>query len=199
MTWLEHSNAAKGWLFPEERDALHDYATIGQLRSSTAMEIGGYCGKSAIVIGDAVRSSGNDGVLFSLDWHRGSPEMAPNRECHHPEMVDADGLFDSLPHFRRNIRAAGLEDWVVPIIGMSRRVASACFDVPVGLLFIDGAHDFEGVLFDYLAFARNVRSGGFLIFHDATIPAIDAVAKRAETEGFEFETQVESMRVLRAR
>lgn len=188
MSWREHSDNAKGWLFPEERDALYEYARY--TTHPVAIEIGGYCGKSAIALAAAGKR------VFSVDWHRGSPEMAPDRECHDPEMIGADGLFDSLPHFRRNIQAAGLEQTVIAVVGAST-VAGLWLSVPCGLLFIDGAHDEVGVLADYELWAHNVVPGGYLIFHDATISWIGEVAERACREGFEFVEQVGCMRVLR--
>lgn len=193
MTWQEASDAAKGWLLTEERDALHRHAsTVAKL--GPLAEIGGYCGKSAIVLGDVARN--HDTVLFSIDWHRGSPEMAVGRECHHPEMM-TDGLFDSLPHFRRNLYAAGLEEYVVPIVGSSRSVG-LWWQTPLAFLFIDGAHDDNGVMWDYTVWQRHVIQGGLLAFHDVSIGGIAEAAKRASREGFEIVEQVETLRVLRA-
>lgn len=192
MTWQEASDAAKGWLFPDERDALHEHASkvahLGPLA-----EIGGYCGKSAIVLGEVARNY--DTVVFSIDWHRGSPEMAQGRECHHPEMM-TDGLFDSLPHFRRNVHEAGLELYVVPVVGASPSVG-LWWQTPLAFLFIDGAHDDDGVMTDYTMWSRHVVPGGMLAFHDVTIGGIDHAAKRAANEGFEVVEQVETLRVLR--
>jgi predicted O-methyltransferase YrrM len=192
MTWQEASDDAKGWLSTIERDALHDHAiTVAKL--GALVEVGGYCGKSAIALGAVARDAGT--VLFSVDWHRGSPEMAVGRECHHPEMM-TDGLFDSLPHFRRNVQRAGLEAWVVPVVGASPLVGRY-WQIPIGLLFIDGAHDEVGVNADFDLWAHHVVDGGILAFHDVTIPCIGAVAQRAETSGFEFVETADTLRVLR--
>lgn len=193
VSWEEHSDAAKGWLFPDERDALWDYASKVAHRGPL-LEIGGYCGKSAIVLGDAARVM--ESVLFSVDWHRGSPEMAADRECHDPDMM-TDGLFDSLPHFRRNVHAAGLEQWVVPVVGNSTTVGEY-WETPLSFLFIDGAHDDVGVARDYLLWSRHILAGGLLAFHDTTIPGIDETARRATREGFELVEQIDTLRILRA-
>lgn len=193
MTWQEHSDAAKGWLNPDERDALHDHACqvahLGPL-----LEIGSYCGKSAIVLGHAAQMA--ESVLFCVDWHRGSPEMAVGRECHHPEMMDGD-LFDSLPHFRRNIRNAGLEESVVAVVGNSATVGM-WWNIQLAFLFIDGAHDALGVRRDYELWARHMLPGGLLVFHDANIGDIGRTADRAAVEGFQVVQLVDTLRILRA-
>jgi predicted O-methyltransferase YrrM len=190
---FEVGAAAKGWLHPGEGEALHRYAMEAAVAGGPLLEIGGYCGKSACYLGAAAQQS--DTVLFSIDWHRGSPEMAPGRECHDPDMVGPDGVFDTLPHFRTTIRTAGLEDVVVPVAGSSLTVGRF-WRSPVAMLFIDGAHD-NGVLADFELFGPFVMRGGILAFHDADIPPIKAAGDLAEQVGFEPVEVVECLRVLR--
>src|SRR5512140_2188541 len=84
------------------------------------LEIGSYCGKSAIYLGAAARE--RDTVLFSVDHHRGSEENQPGWEWHEPDLVDAEvGEIDTLPFFRRTIHDAGLEGIVVAIVGDSAK------------------------------------------------------------------------------
>lgn len=192
MSWRDVADTTQGWLHDTDGPLLQQYALDAP--EGPFVEIGGYCGKSACWLGDAARTK--DTVLFSIDWHRGSPEMAVGRECHHPEMIGADGVFDTLPHFRRNIRAAGLEDWVIPIAAAST-VVGRYWQTPIGFLFIDGAHDDTGVMADYRHWAPHVIPGGYLLFHDVTIPGIGVAAQAAVDDGFDYVTQVESLRVLR--
>lgn len=199
-TWREVAETCLGWLHPAEGPALQRYANqaVDKCGSTYPMaEIGGYAGKSACWLGGVARY--RDVILFSIDWHRGSPEMASDRECHHPEMIGHDGLFDSLPHFRSNIRKAGLESHVVPVAGDSRTVGRY-WGIQLSLLFIDGGHDGETVESDFLWWHQNVVPGGFLLFHDATIPEIGGTADAAVESGrFQFVEQVDSLRVLRRR
>lgn len=192
--WEIVANKADGWLHPAEGPALHRYAdSVAHL--GPLAEIGGYAGKSACWIGSV--AAAHDTVLFSIDWHRGSPEMAEGRECHHPQMVGLDGVFDTLPHFRRNIREAGLEPWVVPVAGTSPLIGRY-WNIPLAFLFVDGAHDGPGVRADYDLWNEQVMPGGILAFHDTTIPEIGATADLAVSDGgFEFVEQVDSLRILR--
>jgi len=48
-------------------------ASLGPL-----LEIGSYCGKSAVYLGAAARAGGT--ILFSVDHHRGSEEQQPGQQ-----------------------------------------------------------------------------------------------------------------------
>lgn len=158
-------------------------------------EIGGYAGKSACWLGAVARD--HNTLLYSIDWHRGSPEMFIGRECHHPEMIDADGRFDSLPHFRRTIAQALLEDWVVPVVGRSQRIA-ARWQTPLAFVFIDGGHDDDTVMHDCMNWApRLTYPSGILAFHDVTIPGIARAVEKAVANGFELAERVDDLQILR--
>ena len=94
------------------------------------LEVGTYCGKSAVYLGAAARDGGT--VLFTVDHHRGSEENQAGWEHHDTDVVDpATGRMDTLPFFRRTIERAGLEDVVVGVVGQSPAVARA-WATPLG-------------------------------------------------------------------
>ncbi len=166
------------------------------------MEIGSYCGKSAVYLGAAAQQLGH--TLFTLDHHRGSEEMQAGWAHHDAEMVDpATGLFDSLLWLRATLTEAGLEATVVPIVGRSVTVA-AHWRTPLALLFIDGGHGHEVAHADYDAWARHVAPGGTLAIHDVfPDPAHGGrppheIYLRALADGFVEVDAVGSLRVLRA-
>ncbi len=101
------AEAARGFMPPDEGLALHDAAASVTV-DGPFLEIGSYCGKSAVYLGAAARARAT--VLFSVDHHRGSEENQPGWEWHEPDLVDpAVGKMDTLPLFRRTIHDAGLE------------------------------------------------------------------------------------------
>jgi predicted O-methyltransferase YrrM len=154
----------KGFMDAEEGAALHDACRSSVDAERPALEIGGYCGKSAIYLGVACRAAG--ARLFSVDHHRGSEENQPGWDYHDPELWDAEaGALDTLPTFRRNVRAAGLEHVVVPIVGRSAAVAKI-WGAPLGFLFVDGGHTLEAAMADYEGWRRHVAEGGLLAIHD---------------------------------
>jgi predicted O-methyltransferase YrrM len=159
------ADAAKGFLPDDEAAALHraGLAAAG-LGLGPLLEVGAYCGKSAVWLGAAARHGGT--VLFSVDHHRGSEENQPGWEWHDPDLVDpATGRMDTLPWWRRTIAAAGLEDAVVAVVGDSAAIGVA-WATPLALLFIDGGHGEEVVRSDERAWVRHVVPGGLLAIHD---------------------------------
>ena len=197
---LEHARAAKGFL-PEDEGAFLHATALAHLGLGPALEVGTYCGKSAIYLGAAARQAGS--VVFTLDHHRGSEENQAGWEHHDATLVDPDlGLMDTLPVFRRTIADAELEDVVVAIVGRSTTVA-AHWRTPVSLLFIDGGHAEEHAHNDYSGFARWLVPGGALVIHDVFERPEDGgqapfhVWQRAVASGaFEPAGTVGSMRVL---
>jgi MMP 1-O-methyltransferase len=160
---LEHARRATGFMPEREGLALHraglDAASVGPL-----LEIGSYCGKSAVYLGAAARDRGT--VLFTIDHHRGSEENQPGWEHHDARLVDpATGRIDTLPRFRRTIEAAGLEGTVIAIVGESPTVARH-WSTPLGLVFIDGGHGAEPAHRDYECWAAHVAPDGLLAIHD---------------------------------
>jgi predicted O-methyltransferase YrrM len=200
---LEHALAAKGFMPGDEGLLLHRVA-LERLPHGPALEVGTYCGKSAIYLGAAAREVGDDAVVFTVDHHRGSEENQAGWEHHDPTLVDPDfGLMDTLPVFRRTIALAGLEDHVVAIVGRSTTV-SARWRTPMSLLFIDGGHAEVHAHNDYSGWAPWVMPGGALLIHDVFADPAEGgqapyhVFLRALASGsFEEAEAVGSMRVLR--
>lgn len=128
------------------------------------LEVGTYCGKSALYLGAAARAGGT--VLFSVDHHRGSEENQRGWEHHDPALVDpASGRMDTLPWARKTISDAGLEDTVILVVGDSPTVASR-WSTDLALVFIDGGHGHDVAWADYRAWAPKVAVGGWLAIHD---------------------------------
>jgi MMP 1-O-methyltransferase len=128
------------------------------------LEVGTYCGKSAVYLGAAAREVG--AVLVTVDHHRGSEENQAGWEHHDDAVVDPrTGRMDTLPFARASIEAAGLEDHVILVVGGSTTVASA-WSTPLALLFIDGGHGEQVAWADYRAWAPKVAAGGWMAIHD---------------------------------
>jgi predicted O-methyltransferase YrrM len=198
---LAHARAAKGFMPEDEGEFLHRLA-VERLAHGPALEVGTYCGKSAIYLGAAARGIG--GVVFTVDHHRGSEENQAGWEHHDPTVVDEElGLMDTLPFFRRTIARAGLEEQVVAVIGRSTTVSSY-WRTPLSLLFIDGGHAEVHAQNDYSGFAPWVVAGGALVIHDVFERPEDGgqapfrVWQRAvASRSFEPMEAVGSMRALR--
>ncbi|HWJ81429.1 MAG TPA: class I SAM-dependent methyltransferase [Nocardioides sp.] len=202
---LQHALDAKGFMPPEEGALLHRVARE-RLAHGPALEVGTYCGKSAVYLGAAAQAvGGRDAVVFTVDHHRGSEENQAGWEHHDPTVVDPElGLMDTLPTFRRTIARAGLEDVVVAIVGRSTTVA-AHWRTPLSLLFIDGGHGEQPARDDYAAWTPWVMPGGVLAIHDVfpdpaeggRPPYEQIYLPAIESGRFEEVEAVGSMRILR--
>lgn len=167
------------------------------------VEIGSYCGRSTIWLGDAARQAGT--VLFAVDHHRGSEENQEGWEWHDISLVDPDiGRMDTLPRFRRTVYDAGLENVVIAVVGQSPSVARY-WTMQIGFLFIDGGHGIEPARLDYRGWTPHVALGGLLAIHDVfTDPADGGQAPyeqiyrpAIESGSFEPISTCGSLRVLR--
>ncbi len=193
----------KGFMPIGEGDALRNAGvTAAQSGLGPIVEIGSYCGLSAIYLGDAARAGGT--VLFSVDHHRGSEENQAGWDHHDTEVVDrATGRMDTLPFFRRTLVEADLEDAVVALVGDSSTVAR-WWGQPIALLFIDGGHGSEPAWADYKSWTPHIAERGWLAIHDVFPnpadggrPPYELYRHAIDNDGFTEVSACGSLRVLR--
>lgn len=192
--------AAKGFMPGDEGRFLYARA-VEAGPHGPLLEVGSYCGKSAVYLGAAARETGS--TVFTVDHHRGSEENQAGWEHHDPSLVDPElGLMDTLPVFRRTLAKAGLEDEVVAVVGRSETV-SRHWRTPLALVFIDGGHGEEPAHDDYEGWARWVQRDGLLVIHDVFPDPADGgrppyeIYLRALRDGYAEAGGCGSMRALR--
>jgi predicted O-methyltransferase YrrM len=198
------AEAARGFMPPAEGMALAEAAAAAcaDLPGRPVLEIGSYCGKSALYLAAGAKPAG--GIVFTVDHHRGSEEMQAGWEHHDGDLVDPlTGRMDSLPALRRTIAEAGLEDVVVAIVGPSESVGRL-WATPLALLFIDGGHGTEPAHADYRTWTPHVAPGGRLAIHDVFPdprdggrPPYEIYSLALASGRFEEERACGSLRVLR--
>jgi Methyltransferase domain len=148
----------EGWLRPEEAAVLIKStrrALTGQ-GDPAVVEVGSYCGKSTIVLAGAAKTVNDSSRVYAIDPHEGRVGSEGT----------ADGLRTELPTFERfcrNVSAVGLSERVVPIRCRSYEVE---WHLPIGLLFIDGLHDYLSVARDFYHFEPYLADGAYVAFHD---------------------------------
>jgi len=159
------ARAAKGFMPDDEGSALYQAGVVAARTGlGPLLEVGTYCGKSAVYLGAAAKDGGT--VLLTVDHHRGSEENQAGWEHHDQSVVDSrTGRMDTLPFARRAVEDAGLEAHVVLVVGASTTVASV-WSTPLALLFIDGGHGEDVAWADYRAWTPKVADGGYLAIHD---------------------------------
>jgi predicted O-methyltransferase YrrM len=156
-------SATKGFLDEDEGRCLYEIA-LEASRRGPCLEIGSYCGKSTVYIGAACKTC--NGILFSIDHHRGSEEQQPGQQYFDPALFDPQsGRIDTFREFRKTLERTGLEDTVVPMVCRSD-VAARRWTTPLSMVFIDGGHSKEATLSDYECWARHIIPDGYLLIHD---------------------------------
>ena len=194
-------NKVKGFLDPKEGDALYSYAKQYSI-SGSCLEIGSYCGKSAVYLGMAVKENGQK--LYSVDHHKGSEEQQPGEEYFDPDLKskDGDGI-DTLPFFLDTIEKSKLQSFVIPIVSTSEE-AYEDLDINFDMIFIDGGHSEEAAQKDYDLWTHRINISGILAIHDVFPnpkdggrPPYNIYIKALESGNFEELEVVKSLRLLR--
>jgi predicted O-methyltransferase YrrM len=158
--------ATKGFMPADEGDALYLAAlhAVQQFPQLPMVEVGSYCGRSTVWLGDVARRT--HVTLFAVDHHFGSEENQPGWEWHDTSLVDPrTGRMDTLPFFRQTLIDAQLSDAVVTMVGNSATIARH-WSTPLSFLFIDGGHGVEPATLDYEGWTPHVVLGGILAIHD---------------------------------
>jgi predicted O-methyltransferase YrrM len=138
----------EGWLLESQGRALFEAAAA--LPSDTAaVEIGSHRGKSASIIAGGLPAHARLTAVDPFDDPRwgGGP--------------------DSLAMFQKNVAIAGVADKIDLFRGLSVEASASWTGLPVGLLWVDGAHDRASTLADIDGWLPHMADGGRLYIHDA--------------------------------
>ncbi len=154
---LSRIRGIEGWLEDDEADLL--IAACAQaLRELPApqslVEIGSYLGRSTVALGSVVQALGSKATVYAIDPHDGQVgALDPGLTATPP----------TRERLERNLVAHGLSERVEVIPKLSFQVA---WRRPIGLLLVDGLHDYPNVSRDFLHFEPWIADGGYIAFHD---------------------------------
>ena len=194
-------NKIKGFLDPIEGEALYSFAKEFT-KDGNALEIGSYCGKSAVYIGSAVKE--NNQKLYSIDHHKGSEEQQPGEEYFDPDLINTEGNgIDTLPFFLKTIKDSYLEGYVIPIVSSSEE-AYKDLKMSFNMIFIDGGHSEEAAQTDYKLWSNKINPEGLLAIHDVFPnpndggrPPYNIYLEALESGAFEEIDVIKSLRLLK--
>jgi len=120
------------------------------------VEIGSWKGRSTIWLGRGSKA-GNKVKIYAIDPHTGS--------LIHRQMYGEVWTFEE---FKKNIKAANVDDIVVPIVKTSEEAEKDWNDLPVEFIWIDGDHEYKAVKLDFDKWSPHLIKGGTIAFHDTT-------------------------------
>lgn len=175
-----------GQLLPDEAALLW-----GLARSTTEgciVEVGSFRGRSATAL-----------ALGALAGH-GAPVYAV--DPHEPFVGVLGGRFgpaDRKAFFENTLRAGVVE--AIRLVNLSSEVVAPGWNRPVGLLWLDGDHTYEGVARDWRAWRPHLLPRAAVAFHDSNDPQLGPARLIGEivSEGqHAVETRVGLTTVLRA-
>ena len=140
------------------------------------VEIGSYSGMTAAFVAETLAEAGLDNRVLSIDPFERVPHTRKNPQ----------GKYKG---YLRTMQERGLEDRCLPLVAYSQDAAVVVPD-RVGLLIVDGNHEYESVAQDLALYASKVLPGGFIFLddHTETYPGvIKAVADFGDSgSGFEL-------------
>jgi predicted O-methyltransferase YrrM len=129
-----------GWLLDDDALKLYELAYTSR---GPILEVGTYYGKSAILMARALRDSGRDDAIVSLD-------------------VDPDALRVALSV----VKERGLAEHLALARGTAESLFRAYPQFRPRFVFLDGDHSRRGVARDLRALKPRVPAGGLLLLHD---------------------------------
>lgn len=149
---LQQITAIEGWLSSEE--ASHLFALAREVRGGCIVEVGSYRGRSTAALGFGSQA-GDNAPVYAIEPHEaftgvyGGDFGWPDRDSFFRTMVDL-GL-------TRTVR----------LVNLSSEVVTPAWSQPVGLLWIDGDHSYDGVRRDLDCWGPHLRDNASVVFDDA--------------------------------
>jgi predicted O-methyltransferase YrrM len=146
---LEDVYNLPGMLTPAEVDCLYSLGQFNQC-AGVIVEIGSWKGKSTVALARGAAKVHAE-KIHVIDPHKILPE---------------EKYFeDTEAEFLANIKQAGVDSQIVPLI-MTSAEAARGWHKPIRLLWIDGDHRYESTKLDFTLWEPFLVEGGILAMHD---------------------------------
>lgn len=166
----------KGAISISEGTRLSLLASLVTPEMGVIVEIGSFMGKSTSFLA-AGSKYGHNVPVFAIDtWDLRLPYKEEFKKCVYTvysfKQVE-QSFYSQIQPYR---------DIIQPIKGYSTEVAKT-WKEEIGFLFIDGDHNTDAVLADYQAWSKFIPVGGFIAFHDWTIPSVRRALEQIDKSG----------------
>ena len=145
---ISFMNNVRGWLSEDEAFILFNFAKKIP-EEHNIVEIGAWHGRSTLSLSYG-SSRGLHAKVHSVDTHEGLPGIGG----------------ETYSKLLKNLRRYGFDNVVKIHKGKSKCVGRNWNFGEIGLLFIDGSHDYDSVKLDFSTWAPHMADGGYVLFHD---------------------------------
>lgn len=130
------------------------------------VEIGSYTGHTAAFVAETLDDAGHPNPVLSIDPFERVPHTRKNPQ-------------GKYRRYLRTMRERGLEGRCLPLVAYSQDAAAVVPD-RIGVLIVDGNHEYESVARDLALYGAKVLPGGFVFIDDHTAAYPGVVTATAE-------------------
>ena len=156
MSFVNYTSIVEGWLPLDAGTALYNDA-MKCPKDLYIVEIGSFKGLSTCYLSNGSKD-GNCSKVFAIDPHCGNIE----------HKIDGQPI-STFDEYYNNLTKHGFNNYVTTIKDYSYNVVDQFEDNSIGVLFIDGSHEYEDVKNDFLLYYPKVNSGGVIPMHDCCV------------------------------
>lgn len=181
----EYFDKTQGMTSFEEASLLYQLAK--ETKSGCIVEVGSYRGRSTVALGRG-SFDGSKAPVFAIEPH----------EVFHGVLGGQFGPEDRKAFYQAMLDTASYQ--IVRLINLSSEVVAPGWSRPIGLLWIDGDHSYEGVKRDFESWAPHLTENAIVAFDDSLDPSIgpsQLVAELLAANSFRKLTQAGKIAVLK--
>jgi len=178
QSWVDNHKLVQGWSANSELLVLYNAARIA---TGDVLEIGCFLGRSTVQLAAGLKISGRSGTVHAIDPFFDPFKVTYDDPNWRSWWVDnfpqnGDVITGTKNVFLGNVKKCQVDDKISVHHSLSRDIHGAFQNESLGVLFIDGNHDYEHVKEDFTLYFPKVAKGGLVLFHDV-IPSHPGVVR----------------------
>lgn len=180
----EIAKGIKGLISRKESHYL--YRVCDKLGPGKYVDLGTFCGRSAVLLAGGLRDRGCEGSVVTVDLFN---QTAISRNCRYKS--DSSTLDYALRIFEDK----DVSEYIYPLQMKTIEAADVMRHCMFRFIFIDATHKYRAVKADFEAWVPLLDLDGLVAFHDTHLKEIDRFMQEMPEYGFKQVDQVDSMKV----
>lgn len=137
-----------------------------QTEKLNILEVGSWAGASAVTWAKSLKSNSLDGHVMCIDPWEPFIDVSNNADRHYLEMESSLEQGTIFELFLHNLKTTGVDDIVQYQRGRSDDVMPGLVKGLYSIVYVDGAHHYQGVLTDLIHAADLIPDGGIICGDD---------------------------------